>query len=151
MCFQQNSAMKMVDYKKSVKEKIAGMVKGRYNKLAAEYAKTFILFWEIGGIIYALISGKMSLIMFFSITFLSLILLIPIMAGLFWIETKKNLILEKWKSGNGAIGDIALRLRLKKKKNIAVLVLFTIWNVVDFVAPIILAIIFVNILHEFIN
>lgn len=98
-----------------------GLDEAKYNQMASSHSKANIFLWLISGIIYNIYQSNL-------VSFSTLLLIIPgifiisfASIPTFWVEVKKHQI-------------------VPATKNILVLILFTIWYLVDLVYPVLLSI-----------
>lgn len=111
---------------------IWGLDKDTYNKLASKHSKSDISLWLIGGFAYNFFQGDL-------ISISSALLVIPgifiaSFAGIpaFWVHIKKTQI-------------------LPKTNNVFVLLGFTVWYLVDLAYPVLLSILFVDVINFIIS
>ena len=107
-----------------------GLPKSEYNALATPHSKADIFLWVIGGMVYNGIIGNL-----FSLSTALLIIpgiFIASYASMltFWVEIQKRRI-------------------LPQTNNVFVLLGFTIWFVIDLAYPVILSILFINLVNLF--
>ena len=100
---------------------IWGIDKEKYNQMASSHSKANIFLWLISGIVYNIYQANL-------VSFSTLLLVIPgifiisyASIPTFWVEVKKCQI-------------------VPATKNIFVLILFTVWYLVDLIYPILLSI-----------
>lgn len=101
--------------------KILGIDKMEYNQLASKHSKANIFLWIIAGIIYNLFHSNL-------ISISTLLLLLP---GIFIIS---------FASIPTFYIDLKKREIVPRTNNIFILILFSIWYLIDLVYPIVLAI-----------
>jgi len=105
-----------------------GLPQAEYAKLASSHSKANIFLWFISGIVYNLITGNLPSLStvllvipgIFIISFASILT--------FWVDQKKKQIVQK-------------------TNNVFILFLFTIWFFIDLVYPIILSILFIDLIN----
>lgn len=105
-----------------------GLPKDSYNKMVHSHSKANIFLWIIGGVVYSLINNSLfslaTILLFIPGIFILSFASIPT----FWIDLKKKQM-------------------VSKTNNILVLVVFTVWAVIDLVYPIILSILFIKVVN----
>ncbi len=111
---------------------IWGLDKEKYNQMASSHSKVNIFLWLIAGIVYNIYQSNL-------ISISTLLVIIP---GIFivsfasiltlWVEVKKHQI-------------------VPATKNIFVLILFTLWYLVDLVYPVLLSIGFILLIEYIIK
>lgn len=109
--------------------KIWNLETDTYNKLSTSHSKANIFLWVIGGLIYNLFCGNLlslsSALVIFPGIFIASFASIPT----FWVEIKKKQI-------------------VPKTNNIFILTGFTIWYIFDLVYPILISILFIQLVNK---
>ncbi len=100
---------------------IWGIDKKKYNQMASSHSKANIFLWLIAGIVYNIYQSNLISISTLLVIIPGIFIISFASIPTFWVEVKKRQI-------------------VPATKNIFVLILFTIWSLVDLIYPVLLSI-----------
>lgn len=100
---------------------IWGLDKEKYNQMASSHSKANIFLWLIAGIVYNIYQSNLISISTLLVVIPGIFIISFASIPTFWIEVKKHQI-------------------VPATKNILVLILFTIWYLVNLIYPVLLSI-----------
>jgi uncharacterized membrane protein len=122
----------VVDVRDKSQNLIMGMEKEEYNRRASAHSKANIILWVIGGVAFNVYEHNL-------ISISTILLVIP---GIF---------IASFASLTSFLIDVKKYQIVPKTNNVFVLLLFTVWYVVDFVSPIILSIGYILLIEYLFN